>query len=70
MSGTSVENAVGRLRFEHAEMAQQELADACSITRRSMIALKAGKFAPSLQPALCISHAFGVGVEDVFQGRH
>lgn len=66
MSGTPVTNAIRRLRFEHGEMTQQALADACGVTRQTIIALEAGRYAPSLELAFRISHAFGVGVEDVF----
>ncbi|HEY6544508.1 MAG TPA: helix-turn-helix transcriptional regulator [Dokdonella sp.] len=66
MAGTPIRNEIRRLRFEHGEMTQQALADACGITRQTVIALEAGKYAPSLELAFRIAHAFGVGVEDVF----
>ena len=69
MSGTPIDNTIRRLRFEHGEMTQQALADACGITRQTVIALEAGRYAPSLELAFRIAHAFGVGVEDVFQWR-
>lgn len=69
MSGTPVDNVIRKLRFEHGEMTQQALADACGITRQTVIALEAGKYAPSLELAFRIAHAFGVGVEDVFQWK-
>ncbi|HET6431411.1 helix-turn-helix transcriptional regulator [Dyella sp.] len=68
-AGTPVENAIRRLRFEHGEMTQQALADACGITRQTVIALEAGKYAPSLELAFRIAHAFGAGVEEVFQWK-
>lgn len=67
MTGTPLSNAIRRLRFERGEMTQQALADACSVTRQTIIALEAGRYAPSLELAFRIAHAFGVGVEDVFQ---
>ena len=33
MTGTPVANDIRRLRFEHGEMTQQALADACGVTR-------------------------------------
>ncbi|MEO7072500.1 MAG: helix-turn-helix transcriptional regulator [Rhodanobacter sp.] len=69
MSGTPVANVIRKLRFEHGEMTQQALADACGITRQTVIALEAGKYAPSLELAFRLGHAFGVGVEDVFQWK-
>ena len=67
MSGTPVGNGIRKLRFERGEMTQQALADACGVTRQTIIALEAGKYAPSLELAFRLARAFGVGVEDVFQ---
>jgi putative transcriptional regulator len=67
MAGTPIRNEIRRLRFEHGEMTQQALADACAITRQTVIALEAGKYAPSLELAFRIARAFGVGVEQVFR---
>lgn len=67
MVGTPIENAIRRLRFEHGEMTQEALARACGVTRQTIIALEAGRYAPSLELSFRIAHAFGVGVEDVFQ---
>ncbi|HZX70668.1 MAG TPA: helix-turn-helix transcriptional regulator [Rhodanobacter sp.] len=67
MTGTPIDNTIRKLRFAHGEMTQQALADACGITRQTVIALEAGKYAPSLELAFRMAHAFGVGVEDVFQ---
>lgn len=67
MTGTPVSNQIRRLRFERGEMTQQALADACSVTRQTIIALEAGKYAPSLELAFRIADALGVRIEDVFQ---
>ena len=67
MTGTLVENQIRRLRFERGELTQQVLADACSVTRQTIIALEAGKYAPSLELAFRIADALGVRIEDVFQ---
>lgn len=69
MTGTPIDNTIRRLRFDHGEMTQQALADACGITRQTVIALEAGRYAPSLELAFRIAHAFGVGVEGVFQWK-
>jgi putative transcriptional regulator len=66
MAGTPIRNEIRRLRFERGEMTQQALADACGVTRQTVIALEAGKYAPSLELAFRIARAFGVGVEQVF----
>lgn len=66
MTGTPVTNQIRRLRFTRGEMTQQNLADACSVTRQTIIALEAGKYAPSLELAFRIADALGVRIEDVF----
>ena len=50
-------------------MTQQALADACGVTRQTIIALEAGRYAPSLELAFRIAGAFGGGVEEVFRWR-
>ncbi|MBO9663602.1 helix-turn-helix transcriptional regulator [Dokdonella sp.] len=67
MGGTPIRNEIRRLRFEHGEMTQQALADACGVTRQTVIALEAGKYAPSLELAFRIARTFGVRVDDVFR---
>ena len=67
MTGTPLANQIRRLRFEHGEMTQEALARSTGVTRQTIIALEAGKYAPSLELAFRLSRAFGVGVEDVFQ---
>lgn len=60
-------NNIRRLRFEHDEMTQQELADKAGVTRQTIFAIESGKYAPSLPLAFRIAKAFGVGVEEVFE---
>jgi putative transcriptional regulator len=67
MTGTPVGNHIRRLRFEHGEMTQEALAREVGVTRQTIIALEAGKYAPSLELAFRIARAFGTGVEDVFR---
>ena len=67
MSGTPVRNDIRRLRFERGELTQAALARTCGVTRQTIIALEAGRYAPSLELAFRIAHAFGVGIETVFQ---
>ena len=69
MRGTPIVNVIRKLRFEHGEMTQQALADACGITRQTVIALEGGKYAPSLELAFRIARAFDAGVEDVFEWK-
>ena len=67
MAHDELKNQVRRLRFEHGEMTQQRLADKVGVTRQTIIAIEAGKYAPSLPLAFRIAHAFSITVEDVFQ---
>jgi putative transcriptional regulator len=62
-----LQNRIRRLRFDHGEMTQQELAERVGVTRQTIIALEAGKYVPSLLLAFRLAAAFGVRVEDVFQ---
>jgi putative transcriptional regulator len=67
VTGTAITNQLRRLRFEHGELTQEALARAAGVTRQTIIALEAGKYAPSLELAFRLAHALGVRVEDVFQ---
>lgn len=70
MAATTIANEIRRLRFERGEMTQQALADACGVTRQTIIALEAGRYAPSLELAFRIADALGASIEDVFhRGR-
>lgn len=64
--GGAITNRLRRLRFDHGEMTQQALAERVGVTRQTIIALEAGRYAPSLLLAFRLARAFGVGVEDVF----
>jgi putative transcriptional regulator len=57
------------LRFERGELTQQALAERVGVTRQTIIALEAGRYAPSLLLAFRLARAFGVRVEDVFSYR-
>jgi putative transcriptional regulator len=63
----TLRNLIRALRFHHGEMTQQQLADRVGVTRQTIIALEAGKYAPSLLLAMRLAATFGVRVEDVFQ---
>ena len=64
---TRVTNDIRRLRFEHAEMTQAELADKVGVTRQTIIAIEQGRYSPTLEMAFQIARAFGVPLERVFQ---
>jgi len=67
MANNEVKNNIRRLRFENGEMTQQQLADAAGVTRQTIIAIEAGKYAPSLTLAFKIAKAFDVPIGEVFQ---
>ena len=50
-------------------MTQEALAQACGVTRQTIIALEAGRYAPSLELAFKIARVFGVDVVAVFQWK-
>jgi putative transcriptional regulator len=64
--GEVVRNNVRRLRFDAAEMTQEQLGKLAGVTRHTIMAIEAGKYDPSLLLAFRIARAFGKGVEDVF----
>ena len=67
MSKSDLTNQIRRLRFENGEMTQQELADRVGVTRQTIIATEASKYAPSLPLAFRIARTFDVSLETVFQ---
>jgi putative transcriptional regulator len=67
MGNDRLSNNIRRLRFENAQMTQQELADRVGVTRQTIIATESGRYAPSLPLAFKIAQTFGVPIEQVFQ---
>jgi putative transcriptional regulator len=67
--GVPIENQMRRLRFDHGEMTQAELAEKIGMTRQTVAAIEAGKYSPSLEAAFRIAEVFGVPLEQVFQWR-
>jgi len=67
MVKTAISNNIRRLRFDHGEMTQQELADRVRVTRQTVNAIELGKYSPSLEVAFRIAQVFRVNLEDVFQ---
>lgn len=59
-------NHLRRLRFDHGEMTQDALARTAGVTRQTVIALEAGRYAPSLELAFRLARVFGKGVDEVF----
>ena len=67
MPKAEIKNRIRRLRFDHDEMTQQELADRAGCTRQTIIAVEAGKYVPSLSLAFQIAKVFGVTIDEVFE---
>lgn len=63
----AIANEIRRLRFEHGEMTQAELAAHIGMTRQTVIAIEQGKYAPSLEAAFRIAAALGAPLEQVFR---
>ncbi len=61
-----IKNNIRTLRFFAGEMTQQQLAEKAGASRQTIIAVEAGKYAPSLELAFCIAEAFGVSIGEVF----
>jgi len=66
MADLPIVNQIRRLRFEHGEMTQAELAVKIGMTRQTVAAIEASKYSPSLEAAFRIAHVFNVGIEQVF----
>ena len=62
-----IANNIRRLRFEHNEMTQAELAERIGMTRQTIAAIEQGKYSPSLEAAFRIAQVFGVAITDVFR---
>jgi putative transcriptional regulator len=67
MSGFAVRNRIRGFRQQRAAMTQADLAQACGVTRQTIIALEAEKYAPSLELAFRLARALGRNLEEVFQ---
>jgi putative transcriptional regulator len=60
-----MKNRLKVLRAER-DMSQADLADRVGVARQTIVALEAGKYAPSLPLAYKIARQFSVPVEQVF----
>jgi len=61
-----IKNNIRTLRFFADEMTQQQLAEKAGASRQTILAVEAGKYAPSLELAFRIADAFGVTIGEVF----
>jgi putative transcriptional regulator len=60
-----MKNRLKVLRAER-DLSQADLADRVGVARQTIVALEAGKYAPSLPLAYNIARQFGVPVQQVF----
>jgi putative transcriptional regulator len=67
MPKANVANDIRRLRFEHGEMTQQELANRAGCTRQTIIVLEKERYVPSLSLAFRIARVFNKTIEEVFE---
>ncbi len=66
MDKYKVRNNVRKMRFNHDEITQEQLAEKVGVTRQTIIAIEGGKYAPSLELAFKIALVFGVPLQEVF----
>ena len=66
MGERHVRNKIRRLRFNHNEMTQEQLAEKVGVTRQTIIAIESSKYSPSLELAFRIALAFDVPLGEVF----
>lgn len=66
MSECHISNNIRKLRFNHDEMTQQQLADKTGVTRQTIVAIENGKYSPTLELAFRIALVFNAPLETVF----
>lgn len=66
MGRSAVKNNIRKLRFNHEEMTQAELAERVGVTRQTMIAIENEKYSPSLELAFRIARVFDQPLESIF----
>lgn len=67
---TPVGNHLRRYRFERGEVSQEALARAVGITRQTVIAIEAGRYAPSLELAMRLAWALDCPLQELFFWQH
>lgn len=66
MKKLPITNEIRRLRFEHGEMTQKELATKVGVTRQTIVAIENAKYSPTLELAFKIAEVFQVNIDAVF----
>jgi putative transcriptional regulator len=59
-------NRLRKMRFEHGEITQEDLAKRVGVTRQTIIALEANRYVPSLLLAARLARAFQIPIEELF----
>jgi len=67
LAKAEIHNSIRKLRFEHDEMTQQQLADSVGCSRQTIVLLEQGRYAPSLALALRVARIFDQTVDEIFQ---
>jgi len=67
MPKAEIRNRIRKMRFEHGEMTQQQLAEEVGCTRQTIILLEQERYVPSLALAMRIARVFGRTVNEVFE---
>ncbi len=62
-----ITNHIRRIRLARTDLTQEQLGKRVGATRQTIIAIEAGKYAPSMELAFRIARQFGVPFEEVFQ---
>lgn len=70
MEEAQIVNQIRKLRFMHGEMTQAELAEKVGVTRQTINAIEAAKYAPSLELAFKIAAVFDKPLEEVFRYKN
>lgn len=66
MNKSRISNNIRKLRFNHDEMTQQQLAELVGVTRQTIMAIEKDKYSPSLELAFKIALVFKIPLEEVF----
>ncbi len=66
MGKSLVSNNIRKLRFQHDEMTQEQLAEKIGVTRQTIVAIEKEKYSPSLELAFRIARVFSLPLEEVF----
>lgn len=59
-------NNLKKLRFDHGQISQENLAQQLDVSRQTIIAVEQGRFNPSVALALLMARFFQCVVEDIF----